>query len=95
MFRLFVQLSARVLGLLCCSQQMCAAAGDKEMHLKAPPSIPSVSLKNLTEFILLFEMTLKMSPKILCQEQQMQSECIEKISHIPTKNKNQTEMNDD
>lgn len=34
MFRLFVLLSARVLGLLCCSQQMCAAAGDKEMALK-------------------------------------------------------------
>lgn len=40
-------------------------------------------------------MTLKMSPKILCQKQQMQSECVEKSSHIPTKNKNQAEMNND
>jgi hypothetical protein len=36
-----------------------------------------------------------MSPKILCQKQQMQSERIEKSSHIPIKNKNQAEMNND
>lgn len=52
MFRLFVLLSARVPGLLHCSQQMCAAAGEKRNGTKRHHHPSSVSLKNFTGFIL-------------------------------------------